>query len=76
LVDHRGDPGAHADHIWVQAESTGDILVDVSVCVDQARQNELSGDVDDLAGARRQYRLFDRRDPTVAHGDVVGSVNP
>ena len=51
LIDHGGDAGSHADHIRVQAEAAGDVLIDVGVGVDQARQHQLARNVDHLAGA-------------------------
>ncbi len=54
LIDQRGHAGLDADHIGVHAEAPGDVLIDMGVGVDQAGQDDLAGDVDDLFGAGRE----------------------
>jgi hypothetical protein len=44
--------------------------------VDEARQNELAGYVDDLRRAARHEGRLNRRDAPVANGDVVDSIDP
>ena len=75
LVDQRGDAGAHADHVGVQAKAPGDILINVSVRVDQAGQHQLAGDVDHLARAGRQDRRFDCGDFAVADRNVANAID-
>ena len=75
LVDHRGDAGAHADHVRVQAEAAGDVLINVSMGVDQAGQDQLAGDVDHLARAGRKDRGFDGGDAAVADRNVANAVD-
>ena len=49
LIDHRGDAGAHADHIGIQPELSGDMLVDVAMRVDHSGGDDAPGKVDHLA---------------------------
>jgi hypothetical protein len=64
----------HADHVGLEAESAGDVLVDVSVSVDEPRQDELIADVDDLAGVTSAEGRSHRGDPSRAHRDIERTV--
>jgi len=75
LIDHGGDTGPHTDHVRVQPEAAGDILVDMRVSIDQAGQNQLAGNVDHLAGTRRQDRLCNRSDLAIADRDITEPVD-
>ena len=44
-------PESHADHVRVQSEAAGDVLINVRVGVDHARQHELAGHIDHLGRA-------------------------
>ena len=57
-------------------KSARDVLVDVSVGVDQTRQHELAGDMDDSDGIRWNDVAFHGCDPTVADCNIVVSVYP
>ena len=50
-------------------------MINVSVGVDQAGQDQLAGNVDHLGGAGRQDGLFDRRNAPVADRDVANAVD-
>ncbi len=75
LVDDCRYARAHADHVGVQAEPAGHILVDMGMRVDEARQHELAGYVDRLRCAARKDRRPDCGDAAAANGDIADSVD-
>jgi len=75
LIDQRRHPGLHAHHVGVHAEPAGDILVDMGVGIDQSRQDDLAGDIDDLAGSGRQDIGLNRGDLAVADCHVFQAVD-
>ena len=76
LVDQRGDARADSDHVGLETESPGDVLVDVGVRVDEAGQDQSVMDVDDLGRRRPGEVCRHRGDPAVPHGDVERAVDP
>ncbi len=66
LVDHGRRPGVDSDHVGLEAEAPGDVLVHVGVGIDQAREDDPAADVDDLArvvGPKRGRDHFDLSGP-------------
>ena len=56
LVHHGGDARPHAHHVGVQAEASGDVLIDMGMGVYHAGNDDLARDVDHLPGRRRRQR--------------------
>ena len=75
LVDERGDAGAHAAEVRLQAEATGDVLEHVRVGVDEARQHQLAGDIHRFLGAGGRDGGQDRGDAAVLDRDIVDAVD-
>jgi hypothetical protein len=74
LVDDGGHARANADLVRVHAEVAGDVLVDVAVRIDHARDHELAPRVDRASGRARDPRRH-LRNRSVFHGDVVDTVD-
>src|SRR5262249_32665844 len=75
LVDHGGDARANAYLVRVHPEVAGDVLVDMAVRVDHARDHELIPCVDAACGHARDPRrhLCDR---SAFDRDVMKTIDP
>ena len=74
LVHHGGDAGLDADHVGVQAEPAGDVLIDMGVGIDHAGDDDLAADIDQLSRGIGGQCVLDRGDAAVADGDVGNAV--
>ena len=74
LIDQRGNTGAHADHIRVQAKSAGDMLVNMGVRIDHSGGDNLTRDIQDFVRRLAGDRGFDRRDDAIPNADIGNAV--
>ena len=70
MVNQRCDARVHADHIRVEPEGAGDVLIDVGVRVDHPWQHELARDVDDIGCCRAGNLCLHGCDAAIPDGDV------
>ena len=75
LIHHRGDAGAHADQIGIDAEIAGHMLEDMAVEIDETRQDRRSICCDELF-CPHPTKPSDGRDPSIRHGNVAALIDP
>ena len=73
LIDQRGNPGMNPDHIRVQPERATDMLENMGVGIDHARNDETPGDIDILRS--RQFTA-ERRNLAARNGDIHHAIDP
>ena len=76
LIHQRGDAGTHADHIGIQTEAAGHMLINMGVRVDHAGSDDLARDVQHLARRADRKCGFDCRDAFVANADIGDAIAP
>jgi hypothetical protein len=70
LIDQRRHATFDAHHVGFEAETPGDVAVDVRMGVDHSRQNQLAADIDDLPRSRRENVLADQSDLSACDGNI------
>ena len=76
LVDQGRGRRPHPDHVRVESELAGDVLVDVRMGIDHSGDDELARDVDHLRCTAGGERRLDRADASGEKSDIEPSVAP
>src|SRR5215510_6224638 len=76
LIDQGRDPRVHTHHVSVEAETASDVLIHVGVGVDEARQHEFAGHVQDFLGAIARDRCLHRRNASILYRHIQGTIYP